>query len=77
MQGRTIIEKIRERRSSVSYWDMEAKGGVRESCTYFVVVVVFVNPLNDELNPICHLLALLGTQHILHVSSVRFMKETG
>ena len=30
-----------------------------------------VNPLNDELNPICHLLALLGAHHILHVSRVR------
>jgi hypothetical protein len=27
-----------------------------------------VNPLNAELNPICHLLALLGAHHILHVS---------
>ena len=30
-----------------------------------------VNPLNAQLNPICHLLALLGAQHILHVSRVR------
>jgi hypothetical protein len=30
-----------------------------------------INPLNAELNPICHLLALLGAHHILHVSSVR------
>ena len=29
------------------------------------------NPLNAELNPICHLLALLGNHHILHVSRVR------
>jgi len=29
------------------------------------------NPLNAELNPICHLLTLLGTHHILHVSSLR------
>ena len=29
------------------------------------------NPLNDELNPICHLLALLGAHHILHVSRMR------
>jgi len=29
------------------------------------------NPLNVELNPICHLLALLGAHHILHVSRVR------
>jgi hypothetical protein len=27
-----------------------------------------INPLNAELNPICHLLALFGVQHILHVS---------
>jgi len=26
------------------------------------------NPLNAELNPICHLLALFGAHHILHVS---------
>jgi len=25
------------------------------------------NPLNAELNPICHLLALLGVHHFLHV----------
>ena len=28
------------------------------------------NPLNTELNPICHLLALLGAHHILHVSKI-------
>ena len=31
---------------------------------------VRVNPLNAELNPICHLLALLGAHHILHVSMI-------
>jgi len=30
-----------------------------------------VKPLNTKLNPICHLLALLGAHHILHVSRVR------
>ena len=30
-----------------------------------------VNPLTAELNPIRHLLALVGAHHILHVSSVR------
>jgi len=30
-----------------------------------------INPLNAKLNPICHLLALLGAHHILHVSRVR------
>jgi hypothetical protein len=30
-----------------------------------------INPLNAELNPICHLLALLGAHHILHVGGLR------
>ena len=30
-----------------------------------------VNPLNTELNPICHLLALVGAHHIVHVSRIR------
>ena len=30
-----------------------------------------INPLHAELNPICHLLTLLGAHHILHVSRVR------
>jgi len=29
------------------------------------------NPFNAELNPICHLLALIGAHHILHVSRIR------
>ena len=29
-----------------------------------------VNPLNAELNPNCHLLALEGAHHILHVSRI-------
>jgi len=33
--------------------------------------IVFFNPLNAELNPICRLLALLGAHHILHFSRVR------
>jgi hypothetical protein len=32
---------------------------------------VIFNPLNAELNPICHFLALLGAHHILHVSRIR------
>jgi hypothetical protein len=30
-----------------------------------------VNPLNAELNPICHLLALLGAHHIIHIRRIR------
>jgi hypothetical protein len=35
-----------------------------------------INPLNAELNPICHLLALLGAHHILHVSRIRVKEIT-
>jgi hypothetical protein len=34
-----------------------------------------INPLNAELNPICHLLALLGAHHILHISRIRVKKD--
>ena len=34
-------------------------------------VVCSINPLNAELNSICHLLELLGAHHILHVSGLR------
>jgi hypothetical protein len=30
-----------------------------------------IKPLNAELNPTCHLLALLEAHHILHISSIR------
>jgi hypothetical protein len=33
--------------------------------------LMVINPLNAKLNPICHLLALLGAHHILHVSRIR------
>jgi len=38
-------------------------------CRYHPTVLI--NPLNAELNPISHLLALLGAHHILHVSRIR------
>jgi len=38
---------------------------------YHLVFHLYINPLNAKLNPICHLLALLGAHHILHVSRVR------
>jgi len=36
--------------------------------------VAKINPLNAGLNPFCHLLALLGAHHILHVSRIRVNK---
>jgi len=33
------------------------------------------NSLTAELNPICHLLALLGAHHIFHISGLRVNDE--
>jgi len=30
-----------------------------------------LNPLNAELNPICHLMVLLRAHHILYISRIR------
>jgi len=32
---------------------------------------MIINPLNAKLNPICHLLALLGAHPIFHVSRMK------
>jgi hypothetical protein len=37
----------------------------------YMTVDFAINSLNAELNPICHLVALLGAHHILHVSRIR------
>jgi len=56
------------------------KNGVRFTGMMIVMVTTTMmmiddfNPLNAELNPICHLLALLGAHHILHVSRIRDKK---
>jgi len=44
--------------------------------TFYIQCVLKFNPLNAELNSICYLLALLGAQHILHVSGVRVKCKT-
>jgi hypothetical protein len=61
----------------------EAQGGVSASVHAYDVkmfslayVIGFIakrllNPLNAELNPICHLLAFFGAHHILHIRRIR------
>jgi hypothetical protein len=39
--------------------------------SFYIACPSLLNPLHAELNPICHLLALLGAQHILHISRIR------
>jgi len=38
---------------------------------YIYAIKGIINPLNAKLNPICHLLALLGVHHFLNVSRIR------
>ena len=49
----------------------EASGGLFDP-----TALEYVNPLNPALNPICHLLALLGVHHFLHVSRIRVKSLT-
>ena len=57
----------------------QGKFVTRRIKTYYSVALEFcscgsilnINHLNAELKPICHLLALLGAHHILHVSRIR------
>ena len=42
----------------------------RSSCKVPIMLVRFLT-LNAELNPVCHLLALLGAHHILRVFRIR------
>jgi len=59
----------------------KARGGILRCTMYgrppfhclrhLLIHRLYLNPLNAELNHICHLLALLGAHHILHVSMVR------
>jgi hypothetical protein len=39
--------------------------------TVIMMLMTALNPLKAQLNPICHLLALLGAHHILYVSRIR------
>jgi hypothetical protein len=46
-------------------------------CASVVSINIYLlNPLNAELNSICHLLALLGAHHILHIGRIRVKRST-
>jgi len=42
-----------------------------------ILVAARFNPSNAKLIPICHLLALLGGHHVLHVSRIRVKAWVG
>jgi hypothetical protein len=48
-----------------------------ETVTMHMISKFLFNPLNSELNSICHLLVLLGAHHIFHVSRIRVKLSYG
>jgi len=81
---RNVVIMIIKHHSMKKYWG--SLGTAPDTCiskldTRKEVTVSFrrrpiyvLNPVNAELNPICHLLALLGAHPILHVSRIRVKK---
>jgi len=49
---------------------------VGSRCELVGIYTVIIEHFNPELNPICHLLALLGAHHILHFSRIRVNMES-
>jgi len=63
---------VREETSVHILLECEALASLRHAYLIsFLLEPEGINPLNAEFNPICHLLALLGAHHILHVSRIR------
>ena len=59
--GKNVIETLTDFHE-ISYY---------ETINECLVARVKFKTLKTQLNPICHLLALVGAHHILHVSGVR------
>jgi len=51
-------------------WRHDTICTVRSAFPHYSRKPMHINPLNAELNPFSHLLALLGAHHIFHVSKV-------
>jgi len=49
------------------WWNDTDRGTPKYSRTSLIQI----NPLNAQVNSICHLLALLGAHHIIHISRIR------
>ena len=62
-----MVEKLKMEGSSSRD---ERKQTISNHCK-LIFWPTILNFLNAKLNPICHLLALLGAHHILHVSRIR------
>jgi len=67
----TAVGNVVELRTLISESSSSFKCFVFMNVGWLCIECGILTPSNVELNPICHLLALLGAHHILHVSSVR------
>jgi len=61
MDVEKLIVLVREHECCINY----------STNIYWTTAYEDLNYLNAELNPICHLLSLIGAHHILHVSRLR------
>jgi len=57
--------------SSLASWVQWVYYEYLDILTVYDMNIPPIKSSNAELNPICHLLALLGAHHILHVSRIR------
>ena len=64
--SRNIKTKGRQKMS-----EGQLKPNSDSTATVLPLIMLMLNPLNAELNPICYLLALLGGHHLIHVSRIR------
>jgi hypothetical protein len=66
----TVKQETNRRNLNNSYKSQRFCNRLKTNC-HSRLRTTCINLLNAKLNPICHLLALLGAHHILHVSGLR------
>jgi hypothetical protein len=66
---RTFCRRVKLVGLEMYQWFGQGVGG--SSCDLIWYLSGGINPLNAKLNPICHLLALLGAHLILYISRIR------
>jgi hypothetical protein len=74
LKSTEMTDKQEHQNNSNQIWNKPKEEGYNLSINCAFVgncTNLLFNPLNAKLNPICHLLALLGAHHILHVSRIR------
>jgi len=71
------LDRIQKKASQFTNHTKDSDWETLAQCRTITRLCTICNPLNAKLNPICHLLALLGAHHILHVSGIRVKAYCG